>query len=80
MKTYGGFDKFMDSARRISRFILPGVTVALTASCTPEMLNAITKTVETPEVSPLPSDFTKTPMPSPIDVNYGLPIIIWTVS
>ena len=72
MKTYGDFDKFMDKAKRVSRYVLPGVAVALTASCTPEMINALAKTVEIPEVSPLPSDIAKTPMPSPTDVNYEL--------
>jgi len=72
MKTYADFDGFMDKARRVSRYVLPGVAVALTTSCTPEMINALAKTVETPEVSPLPSDFTKTPMPSPTEANYEL--------
>ena len=71
-RSYGNFDKFMDKAKRVSKYVLPGVAVALTASCTPEMINAIAKTVETPEVSPLPSDFTKTLIPSPTDANYEL--------
>ena len=71
MKTYGDFDKFMDKAKRVSRYVLPGVAVALTASCTQDMLNAIV-TTPTPEVSPLPSDFTKTPMLSPTEANYEL--------
>jgi len=52
-KSYGSFDKVMDKARRVSRYVLPGVAVALTASCTPEMINALAKTVETPDVSPI---------------------------
>ena len=71
-KSYGNFDKFMDKAKRVSKYILPGIAATLTASCTPEMINAIAKTVETPEVSPLPSDFTKTLIPSPTDANYEL--------
>ena len=60
MKTYSDFDKFLDKAKRISRYVLPGVAVVLMAGCTPEMLSAII-TSPTPEVSPLPSDLTNTP-------------------
>ena len=69
MITYGDFDKVLDSAQKVTRILLPGVAVALTASCTPQMINATILT-PTPEVSPLPSDFTKTP--SPTEANYEL--------
>src|SRR5450830_1422549 len=60
MKTIDGFDRFVNKAEKVSRYAFPFLAASLTASCTPEMINAII-TTPTPEVSPLPSDITKTP-------------------
>ncbi len=71
-KSYGDFDKFMDRAQKITKYIFPVLGASLTAGCTVEIINTITKTAETPELSPLSPDLTKTPTLSPTDVNYEL--------
>ena len=67
-KTYGGFDEFVDRVQKISKYVFPVLGASLTAGCSAEMIEAITRTEQTPEVSSLPSDLTKTPELSPTEV------------
>ena len=60
-KTYGGFDKFMDRARKVAKYILPVLGATFMAGCNAEMLDAIARTAQAPEVSVQPSDFTAPP-------------------
>ena len=59
-KTYGNFDRFMEKAQKITKYILPVLGASLMAGCNAELLDAIARTAQAPEVSPLPSDLSST--------------------
>jgi hypothetical protein len=59
--TSGKYDKFMDGARKVAKYILPVLGAFLLVGCNAELLDAIGRTAQAPEVSPLPSDLMATP-------------------
>jgi hypothetical protein len=58
--TSGKFDRFMDGARKVAKYILPVLGATLMAGCNADLLDAIARTAQAPEVSPLHSDFIAT--------------------
>ena len=64
--TYGKYDKFMERAQKVAKYILPVLGASLLAGCNAQMLDAIARKAQAPEVSPLPADFTATFTPTEV--------------